>query len=194
MSVATPHATVTLLSEPSPVAPGQTRWLGLRFDLIPHWHLYWRNPGASGAAPTLRWTLPEGWTIGDLHWPVPKRIRVGPLTNYGYEDTVTLLVPVRIPETPLPAGPLILIADAEWLVCRVECLPEAGRLTLEINPGASSEDADTGRAFAEARAQGPEALTLTGYYRIDGDALKITVDRPARPYRRPAPRRLVRRA
>ena len=93
--VSTPHATVTLLSEQPQATPGQTLWLGLRFELIPHWHVYWRNPGASGAAPVIRWTLPEGWTAGDLHWPVPQRIRVGPLTNYGYEDTVTLLVPVQ---------------------------------------------------------------------------------------------------
>ena len=104
--VATEHATVTLLAERPRVAPGQTLWLGLHFELVPHWHVYWRNPGASGTAPVIRWTLPDGWDAGDIHWPVPKRIRVGPLTNYGYEDSVTFLVPVRVPESPLPAGPL----------------------------------------------------------------------------------------
>ena len=179
-TVSTAQTTVTLLSESSRVAPGQTLWLGLRFDLIPHWHLYWRNPGASGAAPAIRWTLPDGWTVGNLRWPVPKRIPVGPLTNYGYEETVTLLVPVRLPETPLPAGPLTVIADAEWLVCRVECIPESGRLTLELNHADSRPDADaeTRRAFAAARAQGPEAITLAGHYRLDGDALMISVDSP----------------
>ena len=94
--VSTEHATVTLLSDRSRVASGQTLWLGLRFQLVPQWHVYWRNPGASGAAPTIRWTLPDDWHAGEIRWPVPKRIRVGPLTNYGYENSVTLLVPVQV--------------------------------------------------------------------------------------------------
>ena len=49
---------MTLLSEQPQATPGQTLLLGLRFELIPHWHVYWRNPGASGAAPVIRWTLP----------------------------------------------------------------------------------------------------------------------------------------
>ena len=179
-TVSTPHATVTLLSEQPQATPGQTLWLGLRFELIPHWHVYWRNPGASGAAPVIRWTLPEGWTAGDLHWPVPQRIRVGPLTNYGYEEAVTLLVPVRIPAGPLPAGPLTLTAEAEWLVCRVECIPESGRLTLELpHPGSPTvEDPATQRLFAAARAQWPEADRITGRYRLAGDARTITLETP----------------
>ncbi len=57
--VSTGHATVTLLSEQVKAVPGQTLWLALRFELIPHWHIYWRNPGASGSAPLIRWTLPS---------------------------------------------------------------------------------------------------------------------------------------
>ena len=59
--VSTEHVTVTLVSEQSNIEPGQTFWIGLHFELIPHWHIYWRNPGASGSAPVIRWTLPEGW-------------------------------------------------------------------------------------------------------------------------------------
>ncbi|HHW78037.1 MAG TPA: thiol:disulfide interchange protein [Xanthomonadaceae bacterium] len=179
-TVSTAHATVTLLSERPQATPGQTLWLGLRFELIPHWHVYWRNPGASGAVPVIRWTLPEGWTAGDLHWPVPQRIPVGPLTNYGYEEAVTLLAPVRVPEGPLSAGPLTLTAAAEWLVCRVECIPETGRFTLQLpHPDSSAvADAETRRLFAAARAQWPEADRVTGRYRLAGDARTITLEVP----------------
>lgn len=179
-TVSTPHATVTLLSEQPEATPGQTLWLGLRFELIPHWHVYWRNPGASGAAPVIRWTLPAGWTAGDLHWPVPQRIQVGPLTNYGYEEAVTLLAPVRVPAGPLPTGPLTLTADVEWLVCRVECIPESGRFTLELphldSPAVA--DAETRRLFAAVRAQWPEADRVTGRYRLAGDARTLTLEVP----------------
>jgi thiol:disulfide interchange protein DsbD len=182
-TVSTSHARVTLLSEQPHVTPGQTLWLGLRFELMPHWHVYWRNPGASGAAPVLRWTLPDGWQVGDLRWPTPQRIRVGPLTNYGYEDAVMLLVLVRVPERPLPAGPLTLIADAEWLVCREECIPETGRFTLELNPpgGRYTATAETRALFAAAREQWPNAAPGHGHYRLAGDTLTLVVETPNQP-------------
>ena len=178
--VSTDHATVTLLSEQAAAVPDQTLWLALRFELIPHWHIYWRNPGASGSAPSIRWTLPEGWEIGEIQWPVPKRIRVGPLTNYGYEDNVMLLVPVEVPQGALQAGPQTIIADAEWLVCRVECIPESGRLTLELNNAASGSITvtDTRELLTAARAQWPEATALSGRYRLESDTLAISVDMP----------------
>ncbi|MFM1891871.1 MAG: hypothetical protein RLZ44_948 [Pseudomonadota bacterium] len=175
-SVSTPHATVTLLSESAQPTPGATLWLGLHFELIPHWHLYWRNPGASGAAPKIRWQLPEGWVVGDIHWPVPRRIRVGPLTNYGYEDAVTLLVPVEVPPGPLPAAPRVT-AEADWLVCREECIPESGQFTLDFaapGPGSPANAA----LFAAARDRWPAVQALTGRYRVDGATLTLRVDAP----------------
>jgi len=178
--VSTEHATVTLLSEQVQAVPDQTLWLALRFELIPHWHIYWRNPGASGSAPVIRWTLPAGWQTGAVQWPVPGRIRVGPLTNYGYEDTVSLLVPVEVPPGPLPAGPQTIIAEAEWLVCRVDCIPETGRLTLELNNAGSGSitATETRELFTAARAQWPAVTTLAGDYHLEGDTLAISVAMP----------------
>jgi thiol:disulfide interchange protein DsbD len=186
--ISTEHATVTLLSERTRVTPGQTLWLGLRFELIPHWHVYWRNPGASGSAPVIRWKLPEGWEAGAIRWPVPKRIRVGPLTNYGYEDTVTFLVPMQVPEEPLPARRLAVTADAEWLVCREACIPESGRFTLGLNdPDVDNvTDTATSETFAATRKHWPEATTLTGRYRLDGDTLALSVGKPDRMAANPA--------
>jgi thiol:disulfide interchange protein/DsbC/DsbD-like thiol-disulfide interchange protein len=178
--VSTKHATVTLLSEQVEALPDQTLWLALRFELIPHWHVYWRNPGASGNAPSVRWTMPEGWEIGEIHWPVPKRIRVGPLTSYGYEEDVMFLVPVDVPPRALQAGTQTIIADAEWLVCKVECIPESGRLTLQLHKASSrfNTAADTRELFTAARAQLPEATALSGRYRLEGETLAISVGMP----------------
>ena len=33
---------------------------------------------------------------GDIAWPAPKKIKIGSLTNFGYEDTVLLAVPLTI--------------------------------------------------------------------------------------------------
>ncbi len=176
-SVVTEHATVTLLGEQPRGLADQTLWLGLHFELIPHWHVYWRNPGASGSAPVIRWTLPEGWQAGEIQWPVPKRIRVGPLVNYGYEGAVTLLVPVRVPGGARQTGALSILAEADWLVCREECVPETGRFALALEGPATGSRPDNAELFATARSQWPTGKPIAGFYQGAGDSLSIRIDR-----------------
>lgn len=54
-AVSTDHATVTLLSERTHAEPGQTLWLGLRFELIPHWEAVglWGSEPGSGRARSI---------------------------------------------------------------------------------------------------------------------------------------------
>lgn len=85
-----------LVHAPQGVAVGRTVWVGLQFEHAPHWHTYWKNPGDSGLATTIKWQLPDGVTAGEIAWPVPKKIPIGDLANYGYEGTVLLPVPLTI--------------------------------------------------------------------------------------------------
>ena len=90
--VQTPQVKATLLAEaPNGIEAGKTLWLGLEMVHQPEWHTYWRNPGDSGLPTVLQWKLPEGLVAGNLIWPVPRRIPIGPLANFGYEDTLLLL-------------------------------------------------------------------------------------------------------
>ena len=168
-SLRTPHVELHLEAEPTPVEPGKTLWVALRFDLIPHWHVYWRNPGDSGEAPRVRWQLPDGWRAGEIHWPVPDRIPVGPLVNLGYEGSVTLLVPIQVATEP-PAGDSVRIAaQATWLVCREECIPESGNLALELPLSAENAFVDPVAAgrFEAARSRLP--LRFPGSARYEAD-------------------------
>ena len=40
--------------------------------------------------------MPDGWKAGELTWPAPKAYPLGPLTNYGYSDEVTLPLAVTV--------------------------------------------------------------------------------------------------
>ena len=73
---------------PDGVDPGKTVWVGLQLKHQPHWHTYWKNSGDSGQPTTLSWTLPPGVLAGDIAWPTPKKLPIGNLANYGFEDTV----------------------------------------------------------------------------------------------------------
>lgn len=82
--VTTPHLRAELVSEAAMVAPGRPFWVALRYGLQPGWHTYWHNPGDSGEDPRIRWTLPEGFSAGEIQWLPPQRLPVGPLMNHGY--------------------------------------------------------------------------------------------------------------
>jgi thiol:disulfide interchange protein DsbD len=71
---------------------------------------------------------------------------VGPLVNYGYENTVLLPIPVKVAsDFKAPASGMVEVhLSASWLICRVECIPESGEFTLQIpvvgSTAANSED------------------------------------------------------
>lgn len=161
--VTTPYVRAELLAHaPQGVAPGQPLWLGLQITHQPEWHTYWKNPGDSGLPTDLAWTLPAGLDAGEIAWPLPKKIPIGTLANYGYEGTVLLPVPVTVASSFAP-GPLIKDATiqlrASWLVCRKECIPEEGEFTLQLP--IQSTTALSGAAF-EAAAQAHPRPVLAG--------------------------------
>ncbi len=116
---------------PEGAKPGGTLWLGLRLEHLPHWHTYWKNAGDSGLPTTLNWVLPPAASAGDIDWPAPQRLPLPPLLNYGYEGTVVLPVPVTISD-PIAGDALHVELRADWLVCKVECIPQSGTFELDV--------------------------------------------------------------
>jgi DsbC/DsbD-like thiol-disulfide interchange protein len=116
---------------PEGVAPGKPVWLGLAIQHQPHWHTYWKNPGDSGLPTTLAWTLPAGAAAGEIAWPTPKRLPVGPLVNYGYEDMLLLPVPLAI-APGFKGSSLDVKLAAQWLVCKDVCIPQQGDFALSV--------------------------------------------------------------
>ena len=57
--VSAPHVQVQLAPEVTSVRPGEPFAVGLDFQLEKGWHVYWKNPGDSGLAPSLKWTFPK---------------------------------------------------------------------------------------------------------------------------------------
>ena len=158
--VQTPHVQAELIAEHTALAHGEGNWLALR--LIPEdgWHVYWQNPGDSGLATKLNWTLPAGVSAGAIHWPYPHTEKLGDLTNYGYADDTLHLVPLTV-ATDVPTGQaLALSAKASWLVCKDVCIPGSATLALELPVVRDKPVADARwtALFANARAQLPQPL------------------------------------
>ncbi|MGH6639949.1 MAG: protein-disulfide reductase DsbD domain-containing protein, partial [Polaromonas sp.] len=130
--VATEQVRAELLAwAPDGVEAGKPVWLGLQLAHQPEWHTYWKNSGDSGLPTQLEWQLPAGITAGEIAWPTPKKIPIGTLANYGYENTVLLPVPLTV-APGFDKSQLDVKLKAVWLVCRKECIPQEGEFTLSI--------------------------------------------------------------
>jgi len=167
-----------LAHAPEGVAPGKTLWLGLEIEHAPHWHTYWKNPGDSGLPTTLAWTLPAGLTAGDIQWPAPKKLPLGPMVNYGFEGTLLLPVAVPLPAT-LPPGPLKIDLQAQWLVCKDVCIPEEGQFSITLQATASAGAPLTAHAAAFAAAQAAKPLegpSIKAEARVSGATLVVRAE------------------
>ena len=157
-------------------AAGQPVWVGLQITHAPEWHTYWKNAGDSGLPTELQWTLPPGVMAGDIAWPLPKKIPIGHLANYGYEGTVLLPVPLIITPEYKPgvlADALDVKLKATWLVCRKECIPQDGEFALKIPLRSST--ALNGVAFDAALKSQPANVAGAHQVALKDDGKRLAV-------------------
>lgn len=132
------HVSVRWLA-PDEFGP-ESETIGFYFEVDPGWHVYWRNAGDSGAAPRFEFDE-TGAEVGEIRWPFPVRLPIEHLTNLGYEGDVAYLFDV-MPK----AGAVDLKVNLEWLVCKIDCIPGFGTMSL------SRPVKDTARWSPEDRA------------------------------------------
>ncbi|MSQ60029.1 MAG: hypothetical protein EXR36_10405 [Betaproteobacteria bacterium] len=157
--VSQPHSSARLLADHRETPAGQEVTAGLHLKLDPGWHVYWKNPGDSGMPTSLSWSLPEGFTAGPLQWPAPHRIDSGPVTSYGYDDTVLLMSTLTLPRS-LAGGTATLNAQADWLVCKEICIPASAKLTLALSAGSRPTPRDkVVSLFNDTRRNLPQPLS-----------------------------------
>ena len=165
----------TLLAEQQAVAPGARLWLDAHLEVKPGWHIYWRNPGDAGLPTTIAWTLPPGFAAGDMEWPVPERILVGKIGDYGYTGTVDLLVPVTAPQDLPATGAVPIQATVSWLACADICIPGDSRVELTLPVGSAAPDPATAPLFAAARRRLPQPATFETTFSAAPDSYHLFV-------------------
>lgn len=125
------QASVEMIADVAQIVPGESFQVAVHFELDPHWHVYWQNPGSSGLPLELTWELPEGLTAGDIQWPTPQRFDLDGFITYGFEGAVTFIVPITVDEG-LQGDVVTFGVDAFWLICKEMCLPGDAKLSLSL--------------------------------------------------------------
>ena len=127
-----PEVKAELIPTKAELSPGETTLLAIHLKLEPGWHVYWENPGDSGLATTAQVKGPEGFVIGPVLYPVPKRIdQPGGLVCYGYEDSACLFVEVTAPEL-LKGDEFSFTAEVQWLICEEVCFYGEAKLSTKL--------------------------------------------------------------
>lgn len=158
-----------LYADSQSVAPGAKVRLGVLFLIDPEWHTYWRNSGEAGLPTQLTTKVAgvEGATISEMTWPAPYLFTQssGVITTYGYANHVLHTVTVELPEV-LPEGMerVEFEVRADYLTCKVECIPGDQTMTLSLPVGGvEGEVPEPVRAlFDEHDVLAPVAATEVG--------------------------------
>jgi thiol:disulfide interchange protein len=162
------HLTAELVSLAPTIAPGGTLQAGLVLTLEEHWHVYWINAGDSGEPPKITWTLPAGITAAPMQFPIPSRLPLGPLMDFGYEDEVAFPVQLTA-SSSLKPGPIHLDAVINWLVCREVCIPGKAHLGLDLTVSTqATAPTQTVGALGEALTLIPKPLPSDAKFTVTG--------------------------
>lgn len=181
-SAGAPHVHVQLVLPQDELFPGGNNQVGLYFKLEPGWHVYWKNAGDSGEPPHIKWTLPDGVTAGPMQFPPPKRLPLGPLMDFGYENEV--LFPLQLQVAPtVKDGKGTIDANVDWLVCREVCIPGKVELKALLQLSAakpevvsgSAADADLFSRFANALPK-PAPADVKTVFQPTQDGFRLSIE------------------
>ncbi|MEM9282080.1 MAG: protein-disulfide reductase DsbD domain-containing protein [Verrucomicrobiota bacterium] len=123
-------ARIELISEVTAIVPGKPFTLGLLIVPEKGFHTYWKGPGIVGVATRKEWTLPEGFSAGEILWPPPVRTDMAGLNAHGYRSETCLLTEI-LPPSAIEADVVTIKLEAAWMACSTSCHP--GTATFEIS-------------------------------------------------------------
>jgi DsbC/DsbD-like thiol-disulfide interchange protein/cytochrome c biogenesis protein CcdA len=157
-----------------PAAAGGEVELAIVMHTKPGWHGYWLNPGDAGLPMEVKWVLPKGWSVGQLQYPVPTRLKIAGLMNYVYEKDYAVLVRLKAPANATGAVPIR--AAAHWLACTDKiCVPESGELSLDLPVGSGSPNQ---AQFDRWRMALPRPLASAAHFQVAGDEIRLGIPLP----------------
>lgn len=169
------HVRVQLVSEVTTAAASVPFWVGVHFEIMDGWHIYWRNPGDTGMPTRIEWTVPDGFQVSEIHWPFPERFEAANLVSFGYSDEVILLAKVTPPASVSINSEFEIGARVNWLECKEICLPgEAEVRTAFRVAGRETPNEKWAAKVQQARARVPSEVT-TWETRAAYDGKRFTI-------------------
>ncbi len=202
--VKAPHLIAELISDSGTISQGGRSRVALALTLDPGWHVYWVYAGVSGEPPSVKWSVPTGFSVGPMQYPTPSRLPLGPLMDYGYERTAVFPFDLsNSPKTPFgKAGlqsaramacvPRGMRSGKAYLGLDLKVAPKASEQTNSlIEAAVNAEPVKTPSSVKITASATRRMLTLnvaTGkretaaeYYPLDDDSIRNAADQNIEP-------------
>jgi thiol:disulfide interchange protein/DsbC/DsbD-like thiol-disulfide interchange protein len=169
-----PSLELQLLANVKAVQPGVPFELALAYEIQDGWHIYWKNSGDSGAPPRPSWTLPSGFTVGDLRFPAPQRYVASEMVTNILSGEPILLATVTPPADVPPGSTVEIAGTIRTLVCKSACFMLNPKVTLTLPVAAESQPANA-ETFDLARSAMPTPAAEAKYLKVSAIASQPTV-------------------
>ncbi len=170
----------SLVSTQQSVQPGQRVTVALRLQHQSGWHSFWERAG-TGLPTRIEWSLPAGWQMGAIQWPVPILVHdsQGAVSGYGYEGLAFLPVELTAPASLVEGQTVELRATAHWLMCQTLCIPgkQEVSLSLPVSLRAPLPDAEVQAQLAKLSMPEPDTGWVVAASR-DSHELTVHVAAP----------------
>jgi|GEM_PF-250220 len=177
----TPDIKVALLADRSAISPGRSVELAIRFEIEPGWHIYWLNRGEGGLEPRFQWTLPDGFQVGSLRFPPPRRhIDQAGTHTFVLEGKPVILATLTAPPEVPPGRAIKIKLDARWLACKGTCYlgQSTPSFTLPVVEPTKQVLRTHETLFRKARAALPLPMTQAQYLKRLSASADISTVRP----------------
>ena len=130
-SVSTDHADIELLVETKEIKINEDFVVGIKFNIEPGWHVYWKNPGDSGLPASVDWQNINSVKFKNFLWPPPEKTPEEPLMTYGYYNELVLPVIFSVGSNFTDEGASQF--DIDFLICEKICIPESVSIEFDIS-------------------------------------------------------------
>ena len=170
------RASVEARSDVGWIGPGQTFNIIVVISPEPNWHVYWKNPGASGAPTEFEVSAPTGFEVGEPVFPRPSIIQTSDGPTYGYNELAAIFIPVTAPQIIEDATATFEIITM-WLACKKVCVlgEQESTLTLSTNSQVGGpQHKDMRLSRWQKRLPLPLKDLKEGSSRIEGNSLIIS--------------------
>ena len=171
------HTKVSLLANVKHIQPGVPFTVGVLMKMEEGWHTYWKNPGETGLPTEIKWRMPEGFTAGEIQWPLPHKYNeAGDILTFGYETENLLLVEISPPSSLKSGSSIVLKADVNWLECEKLCVPGSEQVEIKLPVASGEPEHVNADIFEKYRRQVPRPLSAGGEMSITTDAKNGVVE------------------
>jgi thiol:disulfide interchange protein DsbD len=133
------ESTAVITPEAEVVEAGWQFQVAFDLKLKPHYHAYYKNPGSTGSAPSVKWELPDGFSAGTLLFPRPEVIKssaTGAETiSYGYEGQNVFVAEIEVKEGLEIGQEFEIKGTFNWQECEAICMDGSQEFSFKVKIG-----------------------------------------------------------